>query len=351
MRLLSVLLLAISSAAFAAMLPCTRPDANQAICTNARFRSAAGQLAAAYAQADKHLSQFAVAAMKADETSWLAWTDTMCPATEAAAERTACLLPLYQQQTEMLTTGTKTIYGMHFYPREKVVITAESHAPRPQIHDPGYGSGRFAWPQIDRPDRAEAIWNTAAAKEASRLSDEHDPGSQDNPFNPAPLLDKQVFSSYNIAAANRRMIVLTFTQSVFPYGAAHPSETIRHMNWWLRRGRRLWATDVFRKGSGWQSFLAQASYNNLIAKAKRDHTLPYIFPEKESLPAARKAVRMTSNWTLCRDGLIVTFPSYSVAAGVYGSPSILLPWQTLKPYLNAKMHPKRLPRLTHKQKQ
>lgn len=349
-RLLPVLLFAISSTAFAVTIPCAKPASSQALCTNAKFASAARQLTAAYAHMDRQLSQAAVSAMGADAKAWLAWNDTMCPPEQSVTARADCLLPLYQNQTEMLTEGTKTIHDMHFYPREKVMIVRESHPPRQEIHDPGYGAGRFTWPQIDHPTRAQAKWNSAAGQEALRLVSRQSKGAPQNPFDPAPLLDKQVFASYNLTAANHRLIVVTFTQEVFPYGAAHPDDTIHHMNWWLRCGRELRASDVFRKDSDWKPFLLEASYNALIAETKRSQNPLHMFPKDESYEGARKAVYDTSNWAVTRDGLIIRFPRYSVAAGYVGWPRIQLSWRTLRPYLNPHLHPAGLPRLKRQRK-
>jgi hypothetical protein len=340
MRRFALLVLAFATTVLAVSLPCAPKGPRAAACGDASFAAVTERLRAVFRQSETRLSAVARGRMGADAAAWLAWTQRICPAGKAE-----CLTPLYSAESKTIAEGISRAGGMQFYPRTEYRMAPDpAHTAGEPAHlpgDPGYGIGEFAWPQLDRPDARQSRWNGAVRQRLEMLN--RGGAADGDAFQPGPLGGKHEWLSYRVAAANQRLIEVTFTQSIFPYGAAHPATEKVQMNWWLPRGREVRAQDVFRPGSGWRAFLGKVSYQHLVARSRRAKNPVRIFPEAESGPAARKAARQTGNWTLLRDGLRVTFPAYSVAAGYYGEPTIFIRWEQLRPYLAKGLHPETLP--------
>jgi hypothetical protein len=340
MRRFPLAVLAFATTVLAVNLPCTSNGASAAACRAAGFAAVTSDLQTTFRLSEAQLSAVAGGQMEADAAAWLGWTRRICPVGKAE-----CLTPLYKAEKKTIAEGVRRVGGLQFYPRTEYQTAPDpAHSAGEPEHlpgDPGYGVGEFAWPQIDRPNGRESKWNQAIENMALGLS--RGGAADSNAFQPSPLGGKHEWLSYRVRAANRRLIEVTFTQSIFPYGAAHPATEQTQMNWWLPRGRMVRARDVFRPGSGWQVFLARISYRHLVEGSHRAKNPVMIFPAAESRPAAKKAALQAGNWTLLRGGLRVTFPAYSVAAGVFGEPEIFIRWEQLRPYLAAALHPETLP--------
>ncbi|ACO33586.1 MULTISPECIES: RsiV family protein [Acidobacterium] len=340
MRRFALILLAFATTVLAVNLPCTPKGPKAAACSDASFAAATAALRKAFRQSEAQLSAAASGQMESDAAEWLAWTQRVCPAGKAE-----CLTPLYRAEEKTIAEGMVRAGGMQFYPRTEYRTAPDpAHTAGEPEHlpgDPGYGVGEFAWPQVDRANERASRWNRAVRTRVAALK--RGSAADGDAFEPSPLGGKHEWLSYRVAAANARLIEVTFTQSIFPYGAAHPATKKTQMNWWLPRGREVRAEDVFRPGSGWRPFLARVSYEQLVEMSRRKENPVRIFPEAESRPAAEKAALQTGHWTLLRDGLWVTFPAYSVAAGFYGEPTIFIRWGQLRPYLAAGLDPETLP--------
>jgi hypothetical protein len=340
MRRLALLLLAFATTVLAVNLPCTPQGQKAAACSDASFAEATAALGRVFRQSEAPLSATAGSQMESDAAEWLAWTHKICPTGKAK-----CLTPLYRAEEKTIAEGMVRAGGMQFYPRTEYRTAPDpAHTAGEPEHlpgDPGYGVGEFAWPQVDRANERESQWNRAVRARVAAWK--RGSAAEGDAFQPSPLGGKHEWLSYRVTAANGRLIEVTFTQSIFPYGAAHPATEKMQMHWWLPRGREVRAEDVFRPGSGWRPFLAQVSYAHLVEMGRRKENPVRIFPEAESRPAAEKAALETGNWTLLRHGLRVTFPAYSVAAGFYGEPEIFIRWEQLRPYLAARLDPETLP--------
>ncbi len=98
--------------------------------------------------------------------------------------------------------------------------------------------------------------------------------------------------------------------------AAHPMNETHHASWWLARGRRLGAADLFA-GDGWKAAIAQA--------VRRD-------ARKQGGDASKEAVDSVCEpdaWWLTADGLVLEGDGETFGRG-RGQVEITVPWRELR---------------------
>jgi hypothetical protein len=216
-----------------------------------------------------------------------------------------------------------------FFPRLRVLTVPDPAQPRTPL-DPGFGLGRFSWPEIDNPTPQQAQWN-----EAVRVQLEHLNGRV---LAPESVSETDVTITCTVVAANDKLIALTLAKNEYGYGAAHPNEESMSFLWLPREQRALKAEDIFRSGSGWAQLLARLSHQQL----RTSQEAPSLYPK--AAKAAAAVVADPANWSLDPDQLQIDFPEYSVAPRLAGMLSTTFPWTQLKPYLAAGFDPADLPR-------
>src|SRR5579875_1974540 len=218
MRRFALLVLAFATTVLAVSLPCAPKGPRAAACGDASFAEATAALRRVFRQSEAPLSATAGSQMEADAAEWLAWTHKICPKGKAK-----CLIPLYRAEEKTIAGGRVQAGGMQFYPRTEYRTAPDpAHTTGEPAHlpgDPGYGVGEFAWPQLDRPNARESRWNRAVRARIAALN--RGGAVEGETFEPGPLGGKHEWLSYRVAAANGRLIEVAFTQSIFPYGAAH----------------------------------------------------------------------------------------------------------------------------------
>lgn len=330
--LLLAVLTAGAQAALAAnrSLPCTANGPKITACQNAAFSQAATRLEATLHNTESLLSQPARAEVESDRANWLRWTQRICP-----AQKAECLTPFYQSEASMLTEGSTQIDGMRIYPRAQYRISPitqrSPQKPQPVPDNPSLGVSAISWPQIDHADEVQQSWNRAMRKAALAMSIRTD--KQDKLFSPFPLTGKQVSVTYQMEPSNPRLMQVRFTLEVAPNEAAHPATTVEQAGWWLTRGRNVEASDLFR-GANWRKQLTKLSAIALTTEAKQSMGELELFAPAEWQPQLMKIVTDPAHWTLTREGLLLTLPRYTVAAGVYGNPRALVAWKQLRRWMN-----------------
>ena len=341
-------LLAASASAFAAGIDCklARTPRERAICSSPRLTADDARLSAAYQRLRSQLSPEGAAALTADQRSWLTYLDSACPP-HARAERANlgnCLSEEYSTRLLQLTQVTRLQTGNLAFTRAAFVVLpntpeAEKSAPG----NPGFGIGRFAWPQIDRPTPQQQAFNAAAQKAAVSITP--DPKQAGTTPRAASDGDSQVDVTYAILGQNARLLIVSYELFSMTYGAAHPSTFDFNLTFRLDTGAALKPQDIFRPAALTSPTLASA----VVRKLQADPDIKSMLWEGDELhKGIREGLSDTRNWTLSSTGFTVTYGQYQVAPYVAGMPAATFSWKELAPMLNPALNPADLPTIKAK---
>ena len=318
------------------------------VCSDAKLSALDGDLGHAYTALRAALSPAAASAVASDQREWLGWIDRVCsPAAKGYRSNFHdCLTDEYTSRLKQLTEGHRSADGLVLYPRAHYVLAVHKPGTEPYAsNDPGFGTGSFSWPQIDTPtdapDANAAAWNKAvlaAALQLAATDEVHSPTTFDSTVDDADATD----TFYRLRAFNRHLLVVDLGNSTYGYGAAHPNTGISGFSWWLDRGRKLTASDVFNPAANWQTKVVEL----VSAKVKARGLLSDSYAsEADTHKTIVQTVNSVDAWTLSSSGLTVTFDVYALAGYALGMPSFRLSWAELKPYLAPTLNIGELPAL------
>ncbi|HUP03016.1 MAG TPA: DUF3298 domain-containing protein [Bryobacteraceae bacterium] len=311
------------------------------ICADAKLSQVDEELAAAYQRVVGSLTRASAETVREDQREWADWLGQVCPDHGAQPRgMAACLANEYSIRVRMLRDGLRRIGGVTFFPRLLVVIASDKGTPAPGSADPGFGVGRFHWPQIDAPSTLEQSgWNRAVRELAARMAQREGSPPAPDEFDPSLAADSDVNVFYTLRAANSKLISVEVGNERYNYGAAHPWESVTCFNWLLDPRRELSGEDVFQPGSGWEAFLGERAWEKLKAS---EHAKD-LYADSTAHEAALRDAARVEGWTVTADGLEILFPEYSVAPRLAGMLTVNFAWDELKPYLAAGFDPAALP--------
>jgi uncharacterized protein len=296
------------------------------VCANPALYALDSSLTAAYNADRAALSPAGAALLKSDEREWLRWMDADCPANYAGeGGAVGCLTTEYQARVDDLKSSVQHIGGATFFTRTHYVY--EAGTPNADEGDPGYGDGKFAWPQIDNPTAAQEVFNKAvfdATVQFVNAKDTKHP-SLDTPVDPSCTID----AAYSIAAANGPLIEVDLEDSTYCWGAAHPNTALSTFAWWMDSGRALAVNDVFRSGSGWRT----AMLSLVLARLRKDPGADALWTGKELRDGVDEGLSSPQSWDICKDRFTITFNNYQVGPHSSGEPSVTFKWPELAKYL------------------
>jgi uncharacterized protein len=306
------------------------------VCATPALYAMDSRFTAAYDADRAALSPAGAALLQSDQRDWLHWIDADCPPSYAGdGGPVACLTTEYQERLDELKSSVQRIGGWTFFTRTHYVYA--SGTPNADDRDPGYGDGKFAWPQIDSPTPAQQAFNRAVYRATVQLANANDikHPSLDTAVDASGTID----AGFSIAAANSRLVEVDFSDSTFSWGAAHPNTALATFAWWIDSGRALQPDDVFRSGSGWRAALLPL----VIAKLRKDPGPDALWTGKELLDGVKDGDSSSQFWDICRSGLTITFNSYQVGPYSSGAPSVTFQWPELAKYLAPALQPATLP--------
>jgi len=164
--------------------------------------------------------------------------------------------------------------------------------------------------------------------------------SRTSPSTP-PSTPSKTDADYNLDAANDRLIEVSLIVSSYVWVSGASPLTIRSsFLWWLDRNRELSAEDVFPPLSAWQAYLVSVASGGLQANPR---LTPLLREDPQLASAVEQSVPQTSNWTLTKNGLTITFLRGMVAANTVGMPHVFVSWEDLKPFLEPTLNTTTLP--------
>ena len=318
----------------------------KAVCASPKLSCLDNRLAHAYESALHTLSPESAALVRSDQHEWLHFIEQICPAGAPNSNSVeACLEEHYNTRLEQLTDGMPKIGGTQFFTRAHFVFVSSTR-PEPAAqradNDPGFGYGEFAWPAIDGPTPAQQAFNKAVAQAAIEVE-----GSEPNreSRNQARLsLDAAVdeggndYGYFFVDAANEHAIAIELAISGYGWGAAHPLTSFVSFTWLLDSNRALRYDDVFRTGIDIASKLTPL----VVARLKSDKNTADMIGDDISKQVADE-FRNPASWQPSSQGLGIRFGQYEIAAYAAGTPTAVLTWNELRPYLNPSFQPELLP--------
>lgn len=317
------------------------------VCASPKLSALDSKLTKAYASALRTLSPESATLVRSDQREWLRFIEQICP--PGAPNRNsveACLEEHYDTRLKQLTEGMPKIGDTQFFTRAHFVFVRRTH-PNPNNwhapYDPGYGYGEFAWPAIDRPTPAQRAFNAAVTQFNIEEVQGTDEGDSRHPrrytsLDEAVDASGQVNGDFFIHGANRHAIAIELAYSSYSYGAAHPSGSFASFTWRLEDGHPLLYDDVFRSDADVIRKLTPL----VIARLKSDKDTGDGIEDNIAKQVANELGNPAS-WEPSSQGLGIRFGLYEVAAYAAGTPTAVLTWNELRPYLNPSFQPELLP--------
>lgn len=110
-------------------------------------------------------------------------------------------------------------------------------------------------------------------------------------------------------------------------GTAHPMHTIETINFDLTKGSEIQLADLFKPNSNYLKIIG--NYCNKALKKNIPDA------DKQMIDDGTKPdAKNFANWNLTPKGLLITFNEYQVAAYVYGTPEVTIPYTELQTVLS-----------------
>jgi hypothetical protein len=134
---------------------------------------------------------------------------------------------------------------------------------------------------------------------------------------------------YKIAYASPDLISVRFDMYDNTIGAAHPNTGAKALNFNMKTQAPLKAADVFKPGSGWETFLATRASAAITKELKQqDETNPGV-----SAADLRPYVADPANWAISDQGLVLIFSEDAMGSHAAGRHETMLPWIELKRFI------------------
>ncbi len=392
-----LLTLALSPLAVAQSSNCklAQSPREQAICASPRLTALDAEIATAYKSLREQLSPQNAALVESDQREWSQWIDLVCrdqvarpktpgstasPAptgpprhfgnlgapgqgpgslagTDAATSLSHCLQDQYAARArdfkKTAHLGSAIIFSRaHFLyksedqlykPADGLNAAAIRNVSGPDY--PGFGYGALRWPEIDRKSGelapVEKAWNAAIQTRARKLGAGIFDAEQNPAFDTAVNALEDIDADYVLDAANDRLLEVSLLVSSHLWVSGASPFTIRSsFLWWLDRNRELTPEDVFLPISAWAEFLSSVATGRLQAN---ERLKPLLRDDSALASVVEELAPETSNWTLTRNGLTVTFSPGTVAGNPAGMSRVFVSWEDLKPFLEPTLNPTTLP--------
>ena len=172
------------------------------ICADPELSKLDESLAGAYRTLRASLSPAGAAEVQEDQRAWLRWVQKVCPAGRPGTQPVdGCFEERYIMRRNMLRDDLHRIAGFVIFSRFAFLTVPDESQDVIGSSDPGFGIGQFSWPEIDRPDAQEALWNKASRAQAVGINMNGWTGSaKPHDFVAAHVTDGETTSSYYIAA-------------------------------------------------------------------------------------------------------------------------------------------------------
>ena len=324
-----VLLLLANSAALAASFDCAKAKTprEQAICASPELSAADDKMAAAYQAVLTAATPEMVAEVREGQRAWLHAIANHCvkPGSASSTALAECLLGYYQTRTQEL----RRLLGANhdaFVTRSIKLTWPDAPGESSALEEtPGFGTLIATWPQSTNDTAEWQAWNKAIEAATQRLVRPQGENNPSGEWLKKWAADGDFEVTATVGLVGEELVTASIGIEGMGHGAGHPSETGIEFNWLLKQKRELRPEDVFRKDSNWQKAIE--------ARCSKELQQPDANLYDDWEKALPKVVLDPRNWQLNGEGLTIDFPEYTVSPRVSPVGPVMIPWTTLKPFL------------------
>lgn len=135
----------------------------------------------------------------------------------------------------------------------------------------------------------------------------------------------------NVTTLHQETILSILFESEYFTGGAHPWHTQDTFNYNVANKQFLQLKDLFKPNSKYLTAVSDYCYNTLKYQLefKDDDQVQLDWLKHGTAPT----IKNYRHWTLQKDGLLIYFDEYQVAAYVFGRPTVLIPFTALQDVL------------------
>ncbi len=142
-------------------------------------------------------------------------------------------------------------------------------------------------------------------------------------------IKSSVIGSPSIEEKNARYVSLFMGMEWYNRGAAHPSHTIDTYIYDYQNKKLVTVSDLFKQGSNYLTVLSKLSKEDLIAQSKQGD-MGYVYDEAMVTDGTAPRADNFSKILPIKDGLVIYFDEYQVAAYAAGPQQVTIPYGKLK---------------------
>jgi hypothetical protein len=145
-----------------------------------------------------------------------------------------------------------------------------------------------------------------------------------------PDIADELRYSVSVAYARPDLISVRLEAHDYSWPAAHGGNTSTSITFDLRSGRRISLESLFRAHSSYLSVIAQYCEEELNRRGI------LCGPGTLFAGGTSPTAKHYRTWNVTKDGLMITFDEYQVAAHTEGQPSVIVPYETLQTIIDPK---------------
>ncbi|WP_019689988.1 DUF3298 domain-containing protein [Pseudomonas fluorescens] len=305
-----VLTCLIPTIASAASFDCDKAHSpiEKAVCADSVVSALDSSIATSYTAAMERLSQDGQTILRDGQRQWLRFVRDLCFAHPDNSGVGFCLTQHYTERLKDLSNAAISTGPYLFSRSDYFSASTQDEAGQPyKIH--------AGAPRIDAPvSPTIALWNSTVAKQAMWVADSGCDSRHGDEY-----------SGFTVTYASARVISVRMTDWEDCHGTPHGHGGSTGLTYLMEPSfHSLEASDLFVVDTAWKDFLTRRSYD--VIEKKADTT-------QVELRQVEKAATDIRNWTLTRDGLLITIEPYAVLAYAFGTTEVIIPWRDLKPFL------------------
>ncbi len=296
---------AVTAASFDCNIAKTRFE--KTVCADPKLSAQDSAVAQRYHAALPLLSEPGRMILRRGQDQWLEVVKVLCLGHKRNESPTSCLRRQYTDRFEDLRSASMSVDPFMFSRIDHYTsIGKETNTGMPLEQHTGL-------PRIDYPVSTLARqWNAAIVRAAATARANRcfgDPGDASDQF-----------VSFTVMSATPDFINVEMQHLEQCHGGAI-SEDTNNISYWLKPTlHRLKAEDVFKPGSGWETFLRD--------RASRALNVDPFFADRVS-----KDVRDPTAWSFTKEGLLITFDPGEADALESGIVKLTVPWTDLHRFL------------------
>jgi uncharacterized protein len=318
----------VASLGHAASFDCSKASApvEKAICSDAALSALDGQMADVYRSAYQALSDEGKGLLKTGQKEWLGFIHTMCLENQTLIgsdppEQINCLRRQYSDRVEQLEKTVVRMGPFLFSRVDHFKVTRASYTDDSLTSSgslPGFSVEHVRYPRIDQPVNTSTVALNKLIVAWLVDYPDCDEGGDINE------------EDYLISATNDR-IAISKSQEASCHGSPHGSSIETTAIFLLSPAPHLMMpSEMFKPGASWEPIMV----NICLDELRRIYQADGGSPDDITTKAVASVVEEPGLLKPTAEGIIVTFPVYSLAAYAFGEHSVTVPWDAVRDILS-----------------